>query len=285
MNTHHCIRWVTTAAVIALLAGCGSAKTRPDQEANIGGAPDAVPRAEPKSKYGNMSSYVVMGQRYHTKTSSKGYVERGQASWYGSKFQGRRTSSGEIYDMHQMTAAHKTLPLPSYVQVTNLVNGRTAVVRVNDRGPFHGGRIIDLSYAAAKKLGVVAAGTARVEVRSVDPRDHGGLVKMQAPAARELPDQAEQPDRRAGPFEDPALAASDQLYLQVGAFDELANAEQLRHRLLAQVGGPVNIRPGAEAEVAPYKVRVGPLSSRAEAEALAQRLANLGLAPGMLVGH
>jgi rare lipoprotein A len=232
-----------------------------------------------------MSSYVVMGRRYNTKTSSKGYVERGQASWYGSKFHGRRTSSGEVYDMHQMTAAHKTLPLPSYVQVTNLENHRSAVLRVNDRGPFHGGRIIDLSYAAAKKLGVVDAGTAKVEVRSIDPRDHGGFVKVQAPAARKLAEKpADKPDKTAGPFEDPALAANDHLYLQVGAFDQLANAEELRHRLLAQVPGPVNIRPGAEAEVAPYKVHVGPLSSRAEAEAMAQRLASLGLEPGMFVG-
>ena len=279
MSPRPSIDWPITAVLIALLAGCGSTKPRPDHE-DIGGIPDAVPRAEPKSKYGNMSSYVVMGRRYHTKASGKGYVKRGQASWYGSKFHGRRTSSGEVYDMHQMTAAHKTLPLPSYVQVTNLENGRHAVVRVNDRGPFQGGRIIDLSYAAAKKLGVVAAGTARVEVRSIDPRDHGGLVATRTPAA---PKRADQPDKSVGPFEDPTLAASDQLYLQVGAFDELANAEQLRHRLLAYVPEPINIRPGAETELAPYKVRVGPLSSRAQAEAVSRRLAGLGLATGVVI--
>ncbi|EIC19730.1 septal ring lytic transglycosylase RlpA family protein [Thiorhodovibrio frisius] len=275
--------WLTSGALVFLLvfllAGCGGGTATRSDEDQTFGPPDAVPKVEPKSKHGNMSSYVVMGRRYETKDSSKGYVERGQASWYGNKFHGRRTSSGEVYDMHQMTAAHKTLPLPSYVQVTNLENGRVAVVRVNDRGPFHGGRIIDLSYAAARKLGVVAAGTAKVEVRSIDPRDHGGLVKAPPPA------RLEHQQRAAGPFEDPVLAADDQLYLQVGAFDQLANAEELRQRLLAHVPEPVNIRPGAEAEVAPYKVRVGPLGSRAEAEAVSQRLASLGLAQGMVIGR
>jgi rare lipoprotein A len=134
------------------------------------GIPDAVPKVEPKSKYGNPESYVVFGKRYHTKSSSNGYVERGVASWYGPDFHGRKTSSGERYDMYAMTAAHKTLPLPTYARVTNVKNGRSAVVKINDRGPFHGDRIIDLSYSAARKLGVVAKGTAMVEVKAIDPR-------------------------------------------------------------------------------------------------------------------
>jgi rare lipoprotein A len=131
--------------------------------------PDAVPRVEPLSKWGNPESYKVKGKRYFTKKTSSGHVERGLASWYGKQFHGRRTSSGERYNMYEMTAAHKTLPLPSYVRVTNMENGRTAVVKVNDRGPFHGGRVIDLSYSAAKKLGVVQKGTAMVEVAAIDP--------------------------------------------------------------------------------------------------------------------
>jgi rare lipoprotein A len=131
--------------------------------------PDAVPKVEPKSRFGNPKSYVVFGKRYHTLTSSEGYDARGIASWYGPKFNHRRTSSGEKYDMYAMTAAHKTLPLPTYVRVTNLDNGRTAVVKVNDRGPFYANRLIDLSYAAARKLGIVAAGTAPVDVRAIDP--------------------------------------------------------------------------------------------------------------------
>lgn len=128
-----------------------------------------TPRAETKSQYGNMPSYVVFGERYSVMDSSVGYEEEGTASWYGEPFHGRRTSSGETYDMHQLSAAHRSLPLPTYVEVTNLANGRQIVVRVNDRGPFHDDRIIDLSYAAARKLDIVAPGTARVLVRALDP--------------------------------------------------------------------------------------------------------------------
>lgn len=129
--------------------------------------PVLVPRAEPRSPYGNPDSYEVFGKRYRVMDSSDGYVERGVASWYGREFHGRRTSSGESYDMHALSAAHRTLPLPTYVEVTNLENGRKVVVRINDRGPFHGDRIIDLSYAAAVKLGMAGKGTARVEVRAL----------------------------------------------------------------------------------------------------------------------
>lgn len=128
-----------------------------------------TPRLETKSAHGNMPTYQVRGRRYHVLHSSRGYDERGVASWYGEPFHGRRTSSGETYDMHQLSAAHRTLPLPTYVEVTNLENGRQIVVRVNDRGPFHDGRIIDLSYAAARKLDIVGPGTAQVRVRALDP--------------------------------------------------------------------------------------------------------------------
>ena len=160
------------------LAGCGTQITGPAGERDgpgehrdVSHVPDAVPKVEPKSKYGNPKSYVVFGKRYYTKASARGHVEKGLASWYGKKFHGRRTSSGERYNMYAMTAAHKSLPLPTYAEVTNLDNGRSVVVKVNDRGPFHRGRVIDLSYAAARKLGVVRRGTAMVEVRSIDPRN------------------------------------------------------------------------------------------------------------------
>ena len=158
--------------VLGLLSGCSSAPERADAGLPQGtsqGTPDMVPKVEPRSRYGNPASYVVFGKRYHTKDDSHGHVERGLASWYGPGFHGRRTSSGERYDMYAMTAAHKTLPLPTYAQVTNLENGRSAVVRINDRGPFHGPRVIDLSRAAAAKLGVLAKGTAQVEVKALDP--------------------------------------------------------------------------------------------------------------------
>ncbi|RMH16713.1 MAG: septal ring lytic transglycosylase RlpA family protein [Gemmatimonadetes bacterium] len=133
--------------------------------------PDAVPRIEPLSRYGNPPSYEVFGKTYHTLRDARGFVQEGMASWYGQEFHGRRTSSGEPYDMFAMTAAHRELPLPTYVRVTNLENGRSVVVRVNDRGPFHDteSRIIDLSYAAAYKLRIIGPGTARVRVEAIVP--------------------------------------------------------------------------------------------------------------------
>ena len=140
--------------------------------------PDAVPVAEPRSRYGNPKTYEVMGERYFVLDTADGYKESGRASWYGTKFHGRRTSSGEPYDMYQMTAAHKTLPLPTYVRVTRKSNGRSVIVRVNDRGPFHTGRIIDLSYAAASRLDLLQAGSAEVTVEVVPP----GATATVAPA-------------------------------------------------------------------------------------------------------
>lgn len=131
---------------------------------------DAVPRAEPRSRSGNPHSYVVYGSRYYVLKSSRGYSESGIASWYGKKFHGRQTASGEIFDMYKMTAAHKTLPLPTYVEVTNLENRRKVIIKVNDRGPFHGKRLIDLSYVAAVKLGITENGTQRVHVKAIEPQ-------------------------------------------------------------------------------------------------------------------
>lgn len=146
-----------------------SAPPVPIEIANI---PEPVPKHEPRARYGNHSPYEVFGHRYHVKERAEGYVERGIASWYGTKFHGRLTSTRESYDMFQLTAAHKTLPLPAYARVTNLENGRSTLVRINDRGPFVGNRIIDLSYAAAVKLGMHIQGTAQVEVRVVTPDDN-----------------------------------------------------------------------------------------------------------------
>jgi len=144
--------------------------------------PDAVPKVEPLSRYGNRfnkgksNTYVALKRRYRVMSTSRGYRARGIASWYGTQFHGRKTSNGERYDMFAMTAAHRSLPLPTYVKVTNLENGKSVVVRVTDRGPFHKDRLIDLSYVAAAKLGILGRGTGHVEVESIDPRDHGGAV-------------------------------------------------------------------------------------------------------------
>ncbi|MBK1694310.1 hypothetical protein CKO09_06090 [Chromatium weissei] len=155
---------------LATLFGCAGEPLIDGIPAHIARIPDAIPKVEPLAKSGNAPSYVVRGQQYHVKSSSHGYVERGLASWYGKPFHGRKTSSGEIYDMNGMSAAHKTLPLPTYARITNLANKRSIVIRINDRGPFHQSRLIDLSYTAAVKLGVDKTGTSLVEVRAIDPR-------------------------------------------------------------------------------------------------------------------
>jgi rare lipoprotein A len=174
---------------LVLVSGCSS-KFRPKQydgppkhiPKNLLRTPNAVPKLEPKSRRGNYfgksksNSYVARKRRYHVMHSSKGYRARGLASWYGTKFHGRKTSSGEHYNMFDMTAAHRTLPLPSYVKVTNLHNQKSVIVKVNDRGPFHGNRLIDLSYVAAAKLGMLGHGTAHVEIKSIDPRDHAKML-------------------------------------------------------------------------------------------------------------
>ena len=300
---------VAAAILIALaLGGCAGGgqdrSTASAQSDDDSGIPDAVPRVEPRSRYGNPDTYVVRGKRYYTKDSSDGHLERGLASWYGKKFHGRRTSSGERYDMYGMTAAHKSLPLPSYVRVTNLENGRSAVVKVNDRGPFHGSRVIDLSYSAAKKIGVVAKGTAMVEVRAIDPSRPGSdpgpriAARSAAPAS---PNPASKTVRRSrdameGRAFDAALAASgarevqgsgaDPLYLQVGAFGDAGNAERLRDRLVGQVSERVWVQPSAASGPTLFKVRVGPLSSEDQLRKVSRQLEDLGVvSPRRVVGY
>jgi len=141
----------------------------PHLEKDVSRIPNAVPRVEPLSRYGNPSTYTALGNRYHTLSHSKGYEAEGIASWYGRKFHGQRTSSGEPYDMFAMTAAHRSLPLPTYVKIKNLENGKEVIVKVNDRGPFAKGRLVDLSYAAAKKLDLHKAGTGKVRLTAIDP--------------------------------------------------------------------------------------------------------------------
>jgi rare lipoprotein A len=182
--------------LMVLLSSC-SHVSRPDgppsfyvDERRI---PNAVPKVEPRAKYGNMASYVVFGRRYRTMQSSNHYQAIGIASWYGTKFHSHLTSSGERYNMLAMTAAHKTLPLPTYVQVTNLRNHKQVIVKVNDRGPFESNRLIDLSYVAAKKLGMLGRGTAPVRIRAIDPvlyaASHGNMLGHFASLKRPIPRQ------------------------------------------------------------------------------------------------
>ncbi len=235
--------------------------------------PDAVPRAEPRASRGN-SPYSVNGVGYTPLADARGYRERGVASWYGKKFHGRRTSSGETYDMYAMTAAHKTLPLPSYVRVRNLENGRAAIVRVNDRGPFLHNRLIDLSYAAAAKLGVVGSGTGIVEVEAVMPEDATPRVAGAPPAGLPAP-----------PAIDPV---PPRLFVQVGAFAQWENANSLRARLEAAAVQPVTVQAavGALGGVdgkAVYRVRVGPLASVEDSDRLTERVAELGIGRAIVV--
>lgn len=229
---------------------------------------DAVPRHEPLSATGNRP-YTALGKRYHPLASAAGYVKRGTASWYGRKFHGRRTSSGEPYDMFAMTAAHPVLPLPSYVRVTNLDNGQSVVVRVNDRGPFLHGRIIDLSYMAAHKLGIAGPGTGRVEVRALQPEADAQSVVQENPGA--------------GRTASPALSAGRKIMIQIGAYSRHANAHQVRERL-EQAGYRVAVRYGARGREAPlYRVQVGPFTSHDAARASREKLEAMLRSPVTLV--
>ena len=255
-------RTALVAACTALLLACAG-EERPDEIPDgPSGRPlspadvrDAVPRPEPRSRYGNNSPYVVMGKTYRVLDSAAGYHEKGIASWYGSKFQGRRTSSGEPYDMHMATAAHKSLPLPTYAEVTNLENGRKVIVKINDRGPFHDNRIIDLSYGAAVKLGMTGKGTARVEVRA---------ITFDKPSATQV-----------------SARAGDGAYLQAGAFRSRKSAEQLAGALEREHLQPVSVRriDGL------YKVWMGPFHHDSELEAVSRRVVELGYERPHKVNH
>lgn len=237
----------------------------PDQ---YGNRPDAVPRFEPLSQYGNPPFYRVAGRTYHVLPSAEGYVKRGVASWYGPNFHGKRTSSGETYNMYEMTAAHPTLPLPSYVRVTNLENGKSAVLRVNDRGPFKKNRVIDLSYAAARKLGVWANGTASVEVRAIIPGQPENLDNT--------PLFAQSNVKPAKPDRFPA-----DVFVQVGAFSEFANAYALQTRVRDMELGHTFISPTTGDGL--YRVRIGPMSSAESADAAVSALHQRGLYGARLV--
>lgn len=248
------------AFVIVTLAGCSyvtvERDSAPEKHVDVSSVPDAVPKLETRSKYGNPESYVVFDKRYYVMNDNRGFSQQGIASWYGKKFHGKRTSSGESYNMYTMTAAHKTLILPAYVEVTNLENGKKVVVKVNDRGPFHENRIIDLSYAAATKLDVVAKGTALVKIRVVQPGYIAGK--------RGAPVETISPEYSPGYF-----------FIQVGAFSELDNAESLRRKLNVIGNTLVKISQVVIDNRTLYRVRIGPLSDVAIADKIVQQLIQL----------
>jgi len=264
-----------------LLAGCSSGQysssrysqaqdTAPYQAVDVSTVKDAVPRVEPKSRYGNPSSYVVLGKRYHTLASSKNYQARGIASWYGTKFHGHRTSSGEPYDMYTMSAAHKTLPLPTYARVSNLRNGKSVIVKINDRGPFHENRIIDLSYAAASRLGILGKGTGLVEVEALDPRIYAANQPQ-----RSIP--ASQPKISYRTASN-AHQAQPSLYLQLGAFSSRSNAERLQARLnSSELPGELRITETVSDHKPVFRLRIGPLANVETADRLTRLLTDRGI--------
>ncbi|MFZ5635871.1 MAG: septal ring lytic transglycosylase RlpA family protein [Pseudomonadota bacterium] len=282
----------------------------PEEIPDVDAIPEPEVKAEPRSRVGNRS-YAVQGKRYQVRDSAHGYVEEGMASFYGRKFHGRLTSNQEVYDMYAFTAAHKTLPLPSYVRVTNLANGRSVVVRVNDRGPFHAGRIIDLSYAAATKLGFIKQGTARVEVRALTPGEGRGdgvaaarRPPVEAPPVATVEDNAVPADEferwmreRGIRFATGTLAtgnstvaeaptgstpAEGDVLLQLAAFSARDNAERARERLVAGGVEPLRIDEAIVNGQPVWRLRIGPVPS-ARAQELSVRAADLGFGQVQIV--
>ncbi|MET0380117.1 MAG: septal ring lytic transglycosylase RlpA family protein [Spongiibacteraceae bacterium] len=259
--------------LLILLAGCSGPGRRdgvPSGRLDPDTIPDAQPRHEPITRAGNKNPYTVLGKTYRLLPTSKGYRARGTASWYGSKFHGASTANGETYDAMAMTAAHTTLPIPCYVQVTNLENGRRVIVRVNDRGPFVDNRIIDLSYAAATKLGYVNKGIALVEVTAIDVDN---WPPSRAAADMPAPLFAPAPSSNTGIEARSAVpAASDERhYVQAGAFSSERAASELRRQLARSTGQPVEVMPSTAPPL--YRVRVGPFASRDLAEQVRRDLA------------
>ncbi|MFP1681135.1 septal ring lytic transglycosylase RlpA family protein [Alloalcanivorax sp. C16-1] len=247
----------------------------PDERRDVSAQPEPVPKVEPRSAYGNPDTYTVWGQTYQVLPTAEGYHEEGLASWYGRKFHGYRTSSGEAFDMYRFTAAHRTLPLPTYARVTNLDNGKSLVVRVNDRGPFHSDRIIDLSWAAAVRLGIEQNGTGRVRVEALTanndptPNKSDGRVPTAVRAAVDSPPPA------TASATTPTAAGGD-LYLQAGAFQGLDGARALEKRLREQLRLPVSVRQPASGNL--YKVWLGPFASNEDRDRARHTVTQAGFA-------
>ena len=299
----------TSAAPSAVATGGGgryamSGDAYPMDPPDVSRIPDAVPRVEPPSRGGNRSTYEVWGKTYRVLPDSRGYVRQGTASWYGEKFHGYATSNGEIYDMYKMSAAHRSLPLPSYVRVTNQDNGRSAIVRVNDRGPFHNDREIDLSYAAAARLDILDRGTGRVKVEAIDVEqwlaENGGssggsasngvASASLAPPARQAASQvASAPAPQAAPTANGSAASGRPadgspadgrpIYLQIAALGSAESAQALQARLQAALSHPVRVATSTGV----HRVQVGPLASADQVEPVRGELRRAGFEQSFVV--
>lgn len=239
---------IFVVSLVAAIVSCSSTGSRDGapnvKSIDLDAIPDAVPKNEPLSRSGNPAKYTIRGKTYHVRKSSEGYKKRGKASWYGTKFHGRKTSSGVPYDMFKMTAAHKTLPLPTYVEVVNLDNNKRIIVKVNDRGPFYSGRIIDLSYVAALKLDIVKSGTGNVEVRALSTESNS----LDRPT-----------------------------FVQVGAFSDKDNAHRMKLMLArAEIDSEIEkVIINARKQI--YRVRVGPLGKKDAVNDVLDDLESIGI--------
>jgi rare lipoprotein A len=268
--------------LILLLPGCGGHPSKdgpPRRSSAIPRElpPDPVPRREARSQYGNGPVYEALGRNYQVMKSSYGYQETGVASWYGKKFHGRLTSNQEPYDMHAMTAAHKYLPLPTYVRVRNLTNNKSVIVRVNDRGPFVSNRIIDLSYAAARKLDMIKTGTSLVEVTAIS-YDEPPKQPVVATAPVE-----KQPEKTVSP--PPPAPRESTVYVQVGAFGDAENAR--RRFALLRSGGIADAFVLEDNSTSPalYRIRIGPITDVLRYDNLVAQLQTLGISETHLVAE
>jgi rare lipoprotein A len=277
---HSPLQWVLMLCV-ALLAGCSSRfssdttyQSSADQyqasrySIKQDRAPDTVldghviktvvPIDEPRSPGGNKSPYTVRGSSYTIVDRPEGWTQSGVASWYGAKFHGHKTSNGEIFDMYQVSAAHKTLPIPTYILVTNLDNGKSVVARVNDRGPFHGGRVLDMSYAGAVALGYQSLGTARVRIEVLSAKSSAKPTVTNAQHANQV-------------------AKADSVFLQVGAFTQASGANEMAAAVLKYTKWPVFVETGSY-----YRVKVGPMSEN-DAEKLQKTLKKARLGNALIL--
>ena len=249
----------TLVFVIFLLSGCSTSTHHrysqsqdgaPKHKIDVSTIPDAVPMVEPLSKHGNPKKYTVLGKTYYVQASNKHFEETGIASWYGTKFDAFKTSSGEAYDLAKMTAAHKTLPIPCYAKVTNLSNGRQVIVKVNDRGPFAANRVMDLSYVAAVKLGIWPKGTGLVKIQTIDPANWQGL------------------EADAGDIHHVPVSANPQIYMQLGAFKSKENADHLVEKIQKVSQNPIAVRSCNVNDETLYKVWIGPLATVDKSDSL-----------------
>jgi rare lipoprotein A len=249
---------------------------RPARSVDVNKIPNAKPAPVVRTRAGNAPQYTVLGKTYRVLPSSDGYSRRGEASWYGTKFHGRRTANGEVYNMFAMTAAHPTLPIPSYVRVTHVANGRSIIVRINDRGPFHGNRIIDLSYAAAKKLGIIATGFATVDVVDVTPTENNNFASSSE--TYDVVELNQAPSLIISNSD--SLQDSKEIYLQLGAFQQYQGAESLRNKVSAVLPHAVNVIAGRDKL---HRVFVGPLSNPQQVASTQNLLRQKGLSQGHVV--